>query len=539
MFIERDIQNGYVPFPESRAQQYRDMGCWENQTHFQLLKYAHTAYGKNIAIIQDNKQLSYSDLYNYAIHYGTYLRLKGVKETDFILVQSPNVIEVFIVIFALYYIGARPVFCLNGHGSYEIENIARQSRASGFIKLVNSSTELDALDFCNEFSELNFKLWFRQTIVSKQSLAASFAELDQVLADSSIHSLSTSEDIAFLQLSGGTTGLPKLIARTHADYLYSVKLSVEVTQLTAKTKQLVVLPVMHNFTMSSPGFLGVFYTGGTVILSQYSNPRVCFELIQKYRIQQVSLVPAIATLWLNSESLHDFDLSSLQVIQVGGAKLLPTLAQQIIEKLSVKLQQVYGMAEGLVNFTHLNDSDETSINTQGKKLSEFDEIRIADPEGNSLNLNEIGQILTRGPYTINGYYNLAEINSRSFTEDGFYKTGDIGYLDNDRNIVVTGREKEQINRSGEKITPSEIEEFILNHPLVKDVCVIGVSDPSLGERIKAIIIPKEQQSEIDLKTIRKFLINKNIAHFKIPDEIEIVMDFKYTHVGKVNRQKLG
>ncbi len=119
-------------------------------------------------------------------------------------------------------------------------------------------------------------------------------------------------------------------------------------------------------------------------------------------------------------------------------------------------------------------------------------------------INAIGHIQTRGPYTINGYYNLPEINQRAFTQDGFYKTGDIGYLDENLNIVVTGREKEQINRSGEKITPSEIEEFILQYPSVKDVCVIGVSDDYLGERIKAIIIPKLDDSEINLKIFVNF-----------------------------------
>ncbi|WP_151815830.1 (2,3-dihydroxybenzoyl)adenylate synthase [Acinetobacter soli] len=539
MFIEQDIQQGFVPFPESRVKQYREDGCWKSQTHFQLLVSLKDRFPERVAAIQDHKQLTYQQMYDYAIHYGSYLKQQGIRETDFVLLQSPNVIEVFIIIFGLYAIGARPVFCLHGHGSYEIENIARQSRAAGFIKLCASAHEATATEVCEEFSTPNFKLWFRENIVSQSSIKASLPQLQSIEPDFNLQALSESEDIAFLQLSGGTTGLPKLIPRTHADYIYSIEKSIEVTGLTQDTKQLVVLPVMHNFCMSSPGFLGVFFVGGTVVLSQLTQPRVCFELIQKYQIQQVSLVPAIATLWLNAESLKDYDLSSLQVIQVGGAKLLPSLAEQIIDTLQVKLQQVYGMAEGLVNFTHLDDPDQIIIQTQGKKLSHLDEIRIADQDGNALPVNAIGNIQTRGPYTINGYYNLPDINRRAFTEDGFYKTGDIGYLDENLNIIVTGREKEQINRSGEKITPSEVEEFILQYPSVKDVCVIGVSDKYLGERIKAIIIPKLKNDDINLKDIRKFLIGKNIAQFKIPDEIEVVPDFKYTHVGKVNRQKLG
>ena len=118
MFIEQDIQLGYVPFPKSRAQQYRDEGCWKSQTHFQLLASLKDRFAQRVAVIQDDKQLTYQQLYDYAIHYGTYLKQQGIRETDFVLLQSPNVIEVFIVIFGLYAIGARPVFCLHGHGSY-------------------------------------------------------------------------------------------------------------------------------------------------------------------------------------------------------------------------------------------------------------------------------------------------------------------------------------------------------------------------------------------------------------------------------------
>lgn len=538
MFLKDDISHGYVPFPEKRAAFYKEQGCWENRTHFDLLKENANKFSDKVAVIQNEKQLTYQMLYEYAIHYGSYLKQKGIKETDFILVQSANVIEVFVVIFALYYIGARPVFCLDGHGSYEIENIAKQSRAVGYIRIVDQNNQKDARLITTRFKQPNFSLWFRQTIVSQNTLSESFSMLADIPKDFNLGAQATSTDIAFLQLSGGTTGLPKLIPRTHADYIYSVKESVIAAHLHDQIKQLIVLPVMHNFTMSSPGFLGVFYVGGTVVLSQQSHPRVCFEIIEKYKINQVSVVPAIANLWVNSESRSEYDCSSLNVIQVGGAKLLPTLAQKIVDIFDVKLQQVYGMAEGLVNFTSLDDSLEIILNTQGKKLSIYDEIRIVNHKDEMVELGQQGLIQTRGPYTINGYYNLPEINRRAFTEDGFYKTGDIGYLDNLGNIIVTGREKEQINRSGEKITPSEIEEFLLHHPVIKDVCVIGVEDQYLGERIKALIIPKQNDDQITLRDIRKFLINKNISTFKIPDEIEIVTDFQYTHVGKVNRQKL-
>jgi 2,3-dihydroxybenzoate-AMP ligase len=534
MFLQDDIRNGFVPFPVDRAESYQQSGCWENETHIELLDRIRQQHGDRLAVKQGDKTLTYAQLYAHAAQYGSYLHHEGIQSEDFVIIQSPNVIEFFIVLFGLYYIGARPVFCLNGHGAYEIENIAKTSRAVGYIKINEAQHPgKDAMDITLDFAQPNVQLWFRQTIKSETSLQSFGDSLTkQPLVERYDASAYT---VAFLQLSGGTTGLPKLIARTHTDYLYSVRQSVEIAQLKTHTNQLIVLPVMHNFTMSSPGFLGAFFAGASVYLTTDSSPKTCFDLIAKYRITQVSLVPSLINLWINSPQLAKSDLSSLEVIQVGGAKLLPELAESIHTKLGAKLQQVYGMAEGLVNFTRLDDDQETILYTQGKPLSQYDEILIVDEKGQQLPNQSIGYILTRGPYTINGYYNSSQVNARSFTAKGYYITGDIGYLDKNHNIVVTGREKEQINRAGEKITPSEIENLILGHPSVKDVSVAGIADSLLGERIKAFIILQQDHTQLSLRDIRAFLMQKNIAEYKLPDEIELVEQFQYTQVGKVKK----
>lgn len=535
MFLDSDIHNGFVPFPPDRAESYRSSGCWESETHIQLLDRIRQQYPDQIAVTQANKTLSYQALYEHAAQYGSYLHARGIRPENFVIIQSPNVIEFFVVLFGLYYIGARPVFCLNGHGAHEIENIAKVSRAVGYIKINEANSRAqDAMDITLGFARPNFQLWYRQTLVSGASLDQALPELSADLPRVEQYNASA-HSVAFLQLSGGTTGLPKLIPRTHSDYLYSIKKSVEFTDLDRHTRQLIVLPVMHNFTMSSPGFLGAFYVGASVFLSTDSSPRTCFELIRQHRITQVSLVPSLVSLWLHAPPLAKADLTSLQVIQVGGAKLLPELAHSMSTKLGAKLQQVYGMAEGLVSFTCLDDDQETVIHCQGKALSEYDEIMIVDSDGQALPPEEAGSILTRGPYTINGYYNSPKVNARSFTTDGFYITGDIGYVDKNGNIVVTGRDKEQINRAGEKITPSELENLILAHSAVRDVSVVGVEDPILGERTKAIIISQEPDTTLSLREVRAFLMQKNIADYKLPDEIELVEQFNYTQVGKVKK----
>lgn len=536
----------YTPFPRERADFYEQMGCWGNENHIQFLYRLKNEYGRKIAIIQGDYSLSYEALYARAELCAQQLASAGIKSGDFVVLQSANVSEFFVVLFGLYFIGARPVFCLNGHGAAEVEGIARNSGAVGYIKINSLKETEDAQDICNQFSQPNFSLWFRATIVSDAghntatfpgSWTLSTVGID--LRDGQLQaSAENSRSLAFLQLSGGTTGTPKLIPRTHADYLYSVDLSAKVARLDAYTKILIVLPVMHNFTMSSPGFLGAFSVGATVVLAADPTPGHCFSLIEQHAINQVSLVPSLAGLWAHSPLIGAYDLSSLQVMQVGGAKLQPELAAEIYARLGVKLQQVYGMAEGLVNFTSLDDDRDICINTQGKPLSPYDEILIVDEQGAPVTQGVVGLITTRGPYTINGYYHAPEVNAHSFTADGFYITGDLGFKDEFGNITVTGRQKELINRAGEKITPSEVEALILSHPQVRDVTVIGVPDKLLGERIKALIILHEMEAVITRKDIVDHLHKRGIAQFKIPDDIDFVNDFKYTHVGKVNRRQL-
>ncbi|XDZ52775.1 (2,3-dihydroxybenzoyl)adenylate synthase [Neisseriaceae bacterium CLB008] len=524
----------YVPYAPERAEAYRRAGYWIGQTHTDFLRQTHDQYGHKIAVIQNDRQLSYSELHQKSSAYGHYLTSQGINQGDFIILQSANVMAFFIALFGIFHAGARPIFALDGHGAYEVENIAKASAAKGYIRILSQSgAKDDAPTIVHKFVEPQKSLTYIQTIYGHEPL-------ESMMTSSPNHVLDepqkvSSEDIAFLQLSGGTTGLPKLIPRTHDDYLYSVRCSVAVSGLHSDSVQLVALPISHNFTMSSPGVLGALSAGATIVLAENGSPDSCFTLIEQHKVTQVSLVPSLALLWLNSALKEDYDLSSLEVIQVGGAELLPEIAQRLIQTFNIKLQQVYGMAEGLVNFTHLSDDLHTVIHTQGKKLSPSDERLIVNDEGEPVGHHTIGHILTRGPYTINGYYNAHDINQNAFTADGFYITGDLGYIDEQQNIVVTGRAKSQINRAGEKIAPSELENLLITHPLIQNVNVVGIKDVHLGEKIKVNIILARPESTLSLLDIRKYLMGKNVAPYKLPDVIEIMTSFQQTLIGKVKK----
>ncbi len=329
-----------------------------------------------------------------------------------------------------------------------------------------------------------------------------------------------------------------LIPRTHDDYLYSVRGSNEICAVDEHSVYLCVLPAAHNFPLSSPGTLGALYAGGTVVLCPQPGPEAAFPLIEGERVTLTGLVPPLALLWTEAAADSGHDLSSLQVLLVGGAKFSEQAARRVRPALGCTLQQVFGMAEGLVNYTRLDDPEEVIVTTQGRPISPDDEIRVVDDEDEDLPVGATGHLLTRGPYTVRGYWNAPEHNARSFTADGFYRTGDIVRLTPTGHLVVAGRAKDQINRGGEKIAAEEVENHILAHPSVHDANVVGEPDPYLGERTCGYVILRTGAEPLKAVAIKRFVRERGLAGYKVPDRVEFVESFPQTGVGKISKKHL-
>ena len=246
------------------------------------------------------------------------------------------------------------------------------------------------------------------------------------------------------------------------------------------------------------------------------------------------MVPPALQLWLQHATHSEFNLSSLEVIQVGGAKLSLSIAEQVTPILGCKLQQVFGMAEGLVNYTRYDDDEWLILNTQGRPISPADEIKIVDEHNELVPYGVEGRLLTRGPYTFRGYYKSPHHNNCAFDEEGFYASGDLVKQLPSGHLIVTGRVKDQINRGGEKIAAEEVENLLLSHPNVQHAAIVSTPDDTLGEKSYAFVIGD------NLKAIflRKYLRAQGIADFKVPDKFQFVTEFPLTPVGKVDKKAL-
>ena len=446
----------------------------------------------------------------------------------------PNIGEFYLSFFALLKIGVQPILALPAHRYSEIRYFCHFTEAKVLITApqMGVNTAEIAQKVAAELPSLKHIVWAGETSL----MPIGGRELKSLFLTDVELCEKQDEDFAFSQLSGGTTGTPKLIPRTHTDYLYSVRASNEVCQFSDQTRYLCVLPAAHNFPLSSPGALGCLMAGGTVVLAPDATPQTAFALIEKHQITVAALVPPLALLWLDEAVRTQHDIRSLEVLQVGGARFSEETAKRVKPELGCTLQQVFGMAEGLVNYTRLDDPESEIISTQGRPMSSADELLILDEMGNAVPQGTEGILFVRGPYTIQGYYQAPEHNQRSFNEQGYYRTGDIVVLTELGNLQVVGRDKDQINRGGEKIAAEEVENHLLAHDSVHDAAVIAIPDDYLGERsCAALVCPEQNPKPIEIK---RFLRGRGLADFKIPDRVIFVDVLPKTPVGKINKNKL-
>ncbi|GHJ41195.1 (2,3-dihydroxybenzoyl)adenylate synthase [Streptomyces sp. TS71-3] len=525
--------HGFTAWPQSLAERYRGAGYWAGRPLDHLLREQAGHAPDRVALVgAGGDRWTYAELDARADRTAAGLRGIGIGPRDRVVVQLPNTADFVVLFFALLRTGAIPVLALPAHRESEIVHIAEVSGATAYA----------IPDVHDGYDHRLLARALRKAVPSVVHVLVAgepeeFTPLSAVDGEPMALPAPDPGDVALLLLSGGTTGKPKLIPRTHDDYAYNVRASVEMCGFDASTVYLVVLPTAHNFALACPGLLGALMAGGTVVLAPTPSPEDAFALIERERVTVTAVVPPIALLWLDAVEWEEADLSSLRLLQVGGARLGPEPAGRVESALGCALQQVFGMAEGLLNYTRLDDPGHLVTGTQGRPLSPADEIRVVDEAGREVAPGESGELLTRGPYTLRGYYRAPEHNRRAFTEDGFYRTGDLVRVLPTGHLVVAGRVKDQINRGGDKISAEELENHILAHPSVHDVAVVGVPDDVLGERTCAFLVPRGAPP--GRPELVAFLTGRGVAGYKLPDRVEIVESFPRTSVGKIDKKALG
>jgi 2,3-dihydroxybenzoate-AMP ligase len=543
---------GVTPFPPEFAARYRARGYWQDRPLMAAFLDAFGAFADRVAVVDDEGSSSYAELAAASERVALNLLDLGLAPRDRVVVQLPNTRLFASFYFALQRIGAIPIMALPSHRYSELRQFVGLSGA------VAAAAPAHAKDV--DFAGLHRRLraghpQLRLSILQGGPPGASApsrpgwvsleelherkparhtpADLDRILAGIDPC------DPAVFQLSGGTTGIPKLIPRTHNDYAYNSRMAVSVCDVRDGDVLLDVLPIAHNLPLACPGLQGFLLSGATVCLLPSTRGPAVFEAIDKYHVTHIHVVPALLIRWINDPAAGQYDLGSVRVIQSGGQRLQPETRRRTERVFrNVTVQENFGMAEGLLMFVRLDDPPEVRLETVGRPICPDDEVRLVGEDGTDVADGETGELLARGPYTLRGYYNAPEHNRRAFTPDGFYCSGDLMWRHPSGNYVVAGRTKDLINRGGEKISAEEVENLILGHPAVLNVACVPVPDPVLGERMCACVILRPGR-HLTLPELVSFLAAQEIARHKLPERLAVFDAFPLSPVGKVSKKDLA
>ena len=501
--------DGVVPFPPELAARYRREGYWADRSLTSVFEAAFAEFADRVALVSGGERITYAGLARRVERLARHFLALGLRPLDRVVVQLPNVPAFLDVYFALQRVGAIPVLALPPHRAREIQYYVSLTGAVAYV----IPDRLGDFDFValarrvrGECPSLRLVLVAGAAVPPDCVSLAACLETESPVPREALGRVAIDpDDPAVLQLSGGTTGVPKLIPRTHNDYLYNSTTAAAMIDVRPDDAQLVVLPIAHNLPLACPGIQGFFLRGARAVLSTSLRAADVFPLIARERVTHLAVVPAVLIRWINDPLIGAHDLSSVRVIQCGGQRLQPEVKRLAETRMpGATVQENFGMAEGLLTFVRLHDPYEVRLETVGRPMCPADEVRLVDDEGRDVPDGAIGELACRGPYTLRGYYRAPEHNARVFTADGFYLSGDLMRRHPSGSLVVEGRKKDLINRGGKKISAEAIENLLLAHPAV------------LGERTCAFVVPRPGTS-VTLPELARDLAAAGIARFKLPE----------------------
>jgi pyochelin biosynthesis protein PchD len=528
--------DGVVYTPPEQARRYFEKKLWIDLTVGEALRRTAARVPDRIAFAAEEGELTFRQLDEQSDRLGGALLAMGVQPGERAMFQMGTVLETVVALSACYKAGIIPVCSVPQYREIEIGQLARLSGAS--LYFVQS-------DF-SAFDLVGFARGMQDKVPSLKRLVVARGKNDELkrLIDSiSLHDARSClyrikqnpEDCFVFQLSGGSTGVPKIIPRFHAEYLAHCDAWNRMHGMDEHSVAIWSLPIVHNAGQIF-GYMGAIHWGRTTVLTSRIDIAHLLGMIEKYRVTNAMSIGPIAPMLLAYKDLAKHDLSSLRYFVAFSR------ADAIEAHLRVKAANLYGITEGLVLISHPDDPPQARHRTQGRVGYTGEEIRILKPgTEEEAKEGEVGELCFRGPSSLRGYYNAPAQTRETLTSEGFVRTGDLAKahrIEGRLYYSFEGRLKDNINRGGEKFGTEEVENLIRSHPAVADAAVVAMPDELLIERACAFLVRRGGMQAPDVKALGSFLGSKGLAKFKFPERIELVDAFPVTRVGKLDKAEL-
>ncbi|MFC1905340.1 AMP-binding protein [Chloroflexota bacterium] len=542
--MHKDIIQGWQPYTDEEIERYTSKGFWQNLTVGDVLDRNAINIPDKMAIADDKVEINWTELKQKADRIAIHLKKLGLESGDFVILQTPNVIEFYYLLFGLARIGAISVMCLPRHRKVEISHLVGLHQAKAII--VPTDDRFDYVSMVEELRQEHPYLKLLLSIGSRHNQG--WISIDELLEDNIEKDYAPDyltqfkpdpNDLFIAQLSGGTTGVPKSIPKTHNVTICQWDHGQRPYGLTDQSIYLTSAPLAHNLALSA--IAGpMFYRGGITIVTKSTKAEDTFRLIEKYRVTHMNLLPLLIIYLMESdEARKKYDISSLKVIGAGGQKVKPELVKWCVQELGVSFSNTFGMTEGPTLSTRWDSPVEHHINTVGKPIiiDECVETKLVNENNEEVKPGEIGELVGRGLLTFKGYFKNPEENAKCFDKQGFFHTGDLFSIREDGSYIVEGRKKDMLIRGGENIYPEPVEGWLMKNPKILNAAVVGMADARLGERLCAFVKLVEGEN-FDFEEMKQYLKEEGVAVFQWPERLEIVSGWPLTPMDKIDKRML-
>jgi 2,3-dihydroxybenzoate-AMP ligase/mycobactin salicyl-AMP ligase len=533
---------GFTPYKKEDAEKYNRLRWWLGLTFGDLLDKAADVYPDKEAFVDGRSRLTYSQARDQTNRLAIGLMDLGIAPRDRVLVQLPNWNEFVFAYFAVQKIGGVVVLLIDRYRQYEISHLAKLTGATSWIT-AEKYKKTDYLPIVEDVTKEHSQL--KNIILARSQGHGRFRSMEKLIHEVNLDATNLQRlmqrrpnpmEVAHMGPTGGTTGLPKVVPRTHNSLVCTMEYSAYAWEVNIHDVCLLAGPIGHDLAFTKGLCNSLFTLGKTIFLDSTEMKDVC-ETIQREKVTTIVWTPTLAKRLLDFEGLKDYDLSSLRGMHCGGSASLPEIVKGVREDLHCNFYNGYGGTEGQTTLTRTNDSLETILHTVGRPTCPYDTYKVVSPDGKELPPNITGELMIKGPGVFTGYYKAPEENKTVFNDEGFFRTGDLAIIDDKGIVTLTGRIKEMINRGGESISSTEIEKLITGHPEVAFVAVIPMPDPVFGERVCAYIQPKPR-ANLSFEKIIAYLKERKASVLQLPERIEFIETMPFTKAEKVDKNFL-
>ncbi|MGW2824311.1 AMP-binding protein [Streptomyces sp. NPDC001443] len=459
------------------------------------------------------------------------LRGLGVKPGDVVAVQIPNRLELVVSYFGAWLAGAVVLPITHIYGSAEVGAILRDAGA----KVLVLPDAWRSIDFVDRLAGLDAGPDLEHVVMIGERVAPGATPWTDLLSAATedgptpaVHA----DDVCAVIYTSGTTGVPKGVQHTHNTLLYELRKGDLMNEAGPEDTRLIPWPSGHVAGLLA-ACSGIVSGTDTVHMDRW-NPARAVELIEKFRCTITSGTPLHVEALLTAAEESGHDISSLRFVQIGAANVPPALVDRA-DAAGMVVARAYGSTEHPRCATSPLDASARQRSTTDGLVRFGDEMQILDDRLSPLPLGETGEIVTRGPSQFVGYRNPA-FDASAFLPGGWFRTGDVGRLDEDGHLTVTDRIKDIIIRGGENIASKEVEDILATHPRVRHAAVVAEPDPRYGERVAAFVVLDEGALEVE--EVRELFARHRVAPQKAPERIEVVADLPRAPSGKVRKFEL-